>query len=151
MYNLVFCGPVVQFWLERRPVTAEVAGSSPVRSAIINIVNFVMLITVLKAKIHRVPVTHTEIDYEGSCAIDLDYLEQTGIRVNEQIHIYNLNNGERLITYAFEAERGSKIISMNGAAALKASIGDLVIISYPLQTTVQQSSHVHAYRFLYLV
>ncbi len=129
MYNLVFCGPVVQFWLERRPVTAEVAGSSPVRSAIINIVNFVMLITVLKAKIHRVPVTHTEIDYEGSCAIDLDYLDQTGIRVNEQIHIYNLNNGERLITYAFEAERGSKIISMNGAAALKASIGDLVIIA----------------------
>ena len=129
MYNLIFCGPVVQFWLERRPVTAEVAGSSPVRSAIINIVNFVMLITVLKAKIHRVPVTHTEIDYEGSCAIDLDYLEQTGIRVNEQIHIYNLNNGERLITYAFEAERGSKIISMNGAAALKASIGDLVIIA----------------------
>ena len=129
MYNLVFCGPVVQFWLERRPVTAEVAGSSPVRSAIINIVNFVMLITVLKAKIHRVPVTHTEIDYEGSCAIDLDYLEQTGIRVNEQIHIYNLNNGERLITYAFEAERGSKIISMNGAAALKASIGDLVTIA----------------------
>ena len=129
MYNLVFCGPVVQFWLERRPVTAEVAGSSPVRSAIINIVNFVMLITVLKAKIHRVPVTHTEIDYEGSCAIDLDYLEQTGIRVNEQIHIYNLNNGERLITYAFEAERGSKIISMNGAAALKATIGDLVIIA----------------------
>jgi aspartate 1-decarboxylase len=88
-----------------------------------------MLITVLKAKIHRVPVTHTEIDYEGSCAIDLDYLEQTGIRVNEQIHIYNLNNGERLITYAFEAEKGSKIISMNGAAALKASIGDLVIIA----------------------
>ena len=129
MYNLVFCGPVVQFWLERRPVTAEVAGSSPVRSAIINLINFVMLITFLKAKIHRVPVTHTEIDYEGSCAIDLDYLEQTGIRVNEQIHIYNLNNGERLITYAFEAERGSKIISMNGAAALKASIGDLVIIA----------------------
>ena len=129
MYNLVFCGPVVQFWLERRPVTAEVAGSSPVRSAIINLINFVMLITVLKAKIHRVPVTHTEIDYEGSCAIDIDYLEQTGIRVNEQIHIYNLNNGERLITYAFEAEKGSKIISMNGAAALKASIGDLVIIA----------------------
>ena len=129
MYNLVFCGPVVQFWLERRPVTAEVAGSSPVRSAIINIVNFVMLITVLKAKIHRVPVTHTEIDYEGSCAIDLDYLEQTGIKVNEQIHIYNLNNGERLITYAFEAKRGSKIISMNGPAALKATIGDLVIIA----------------------
>jgi aspartate 1-decarboxylase len=88
-----------------------------------------MLIMVLKAKIHRVPVTHTEIDYEGSCAIDVDYLDKTGIKPNEQIHIYNLNNGERLITYAFEAERGSKIISMNGAAALKANIGDLVIIA----------------------
>ena len=75
------------------------------------------------------PVTHTEIDYEGSCAIVLEYLEQTGIKPNEQIHIYNLNNGERLITYAFEAERGSKIISMNGAAALKATVGDLVIIA----------------------
>ena len=125
MYNLIFCGPVVQFWLERRPVTAEVAGSSPVRSAIYRD----MLITVLKSKIHRVPVTHTELDYKGSCAIDLEYLEKTGIKPNEQIHIYNLNNGERLITYAFEAERGSKIISMNGAAALKASVGDLVIIA----------------------
>ena len=125
MYNLIFYGPVVQFWLERRPVTAEVAGSSPVRSAIYKD----MLITVLKSKIHRVPVTHTELDYEGSCGIDLDYLEKTGIKPNEQIHIYNLNNGERLITYAFEAERGSKIISMNGAAALKASVGDLVIIA----------------------
>ena len=125
MYNLIFCGPVVQFWLERRPVTAEVAGSSPVRSAIYKD----MLITVLKSKIHRVPVTHTELDYKGSCAIDLEYLEKTGIKPNEQIHIYNLNNGERLITYAFEAEKGSKIISMNGAAALKASVGDLVIIA----------------------
>ena len=125
MYNLIFCGPVVQFWLERRPVTAEVAGSSPVRSAI----DRDMLITVLKSKIHRVPVTHTELDYKGSCAIDLEYLEKTGIKPNEQIHIYNLNNGERLITYSFEAERGSKIISMNGAAALKASVGDLVIIA----------------------
>ena len=88
-----------------------------------------MLITVLKAKIHRVPVTHTKLDYEGSCAIDINYLEKTGIKPNEQIHIYNLNNGERLITYAFEAARGSKIISMNGAAALKAKVSDLVIIA----------------------
>ncbi len=88
-----------------------------------------MLITVLKAKIHRVPVTHTELDYEGSCAIDIDYLDETGIKPNEQIHIYNLNNGERLVTYAFEAPRGSKIISMNGAAALKAKVGHLVIIA----------------------
>ncbi|MDA9636583.1 aspartate 1-decarboxylase [SAR86 cluster bacterium] len=99
-----------------------------------------MIITVLKAKIHRVPVTHTEIDYEGSCAIDINYLEKTGIKPNEQIHIYNLNNGERLITYAFEAKRGSKIISMNGAAALKASIGDLVIIAAYGQIKDEESS-----------
>jgi aspartate 1-decarboxylase len=99
-----------------------------------------MIITVLKAKIHRVPVTHTEIDYEGSCAIDINYLEKTGIKPNEQIHIYNLNNGERLITYAFEAKRGSKIISMNGAAALKASIGDLVIIAAYGQIKEEESS-----------
>jgi aspartate 1-decarboxylase len=99
-----------------------------------------MIITVLKAKIHRVPVTHTEIDYEGSCAIDTNYLEKTGIKPNEQIHIYNLNNGERLITYAFEAKRGSKIISMNGAAALKASIGDLVIIAAYGQIKDEESS-----------
>ncbi|MFL2753581.1 MAG: aspartate 1-decarboxylase [Gammaproteobacteria bacterium] len=99
-----------------------------------------MLITVLKAKIHRVPVTHTEIDYEGSCAIDIDYLDKTGIKPNEQIHIYNLNNGERLITYAFEAERGSKIISMNGAAALKANVGDLVIIAAYGQIDDEDSS-----------
>ena len=99
-----------------------------------------MIITVLKAKIHRVPVTHTEIDYEGSCAIDINYLEKTGIKPNEQIHIYNLNNGERLITYAFEAKRVSKIISMNGAAALKASIGDLVIIAAYGQIKDEESS-----------
>ena len=99
-----------------------------------------MLITVLKAKIHRVPVTHTEIDYEGSCAIDIDYLDKTGIKPNEKIHIYNLNNGERLITYAFEAERGSKIISMNGAAALKANVGDLVIIAAYGQIEDEDSS-----------
>ena len=80
MYNLVFCGPVVQFWLERRPVTAEVAGSSPVRSAI-----NIMFITVLKSKLHRVKVTSTNPDYDGSCGIDLNWMEELGIKEFEQV------------------------------------------------------------------
>ena len=87
-----------------------------------------MNITLLKSKIHRATVTHAELDYEGSCAIDKHLLDQAGIRENEQLHIYNVTNGERFITYAIVAEAGSGIISVNGAAAHKASPGDLVII-----------------------
>jgi aspartate 1-decarboxylase len=84
--------------------------------------------TMLKAKLHRACVTHSELDYEGSCAIDGDLLDFSGIREYEQIQIYNLNNGERFTTYAIRAEAGSKIISVNGAAAHKAAVGDRVII-----------------------
>lgn len=87
-----------------------------------------MLLTMLKAKIHRATVTHAELHYEGSCAIDADLLKSSGIREFEQIQIYNIDNGERLTTYAIRAEAGSGVISMNGAAAHKASPGDLVII-----------------------
>lgn len=84
--------------------------------------------TMLKAKLHRATVTHSELHYEGSCAIDGQLLDLTGIREYEQIHIYNVNNGERFVTYAIRAEIGSGIISVNGAAAHKADPGDLVII-----------------------
>lgn len=87
-----------------------------------------MQLTVLKAKIHRASVTHAELHYEGSCAIDGRLLDISGIREYEQVHIYNINNGERFVTYAIRAEEGSGIISVNGAAAHKASPGDLVII-----------------------
>ena len=87
-----------------------------------------MHITLLKAKLHRACVTHVELEYEGSCAIDSNLLDASGIREYEQIHIYNVANGERFITYAIRAEAGSKIISINGAAAHKASVGDRVII-----------------------
>ncbi len=87
-----------------------------------------MYSTMLKAKLHRVSVTHAELDYEGSCAIDSDLLDMAGIQEYEQIHIYNINNGERFATYAIRAEAGSGIISINGAAAHKASPKDLVII-----------------------
>ena len=87
-----------------------------------------MHITLLKAKIHRASVTHAELHYEGSCAIDSRLLEISGIRDNERIEIYNVSNGERFSTYAIRAEAGSGIISVNGAAAHRAEPGDLVII-----------------------
>lgn len=82
----------------------------------------------LKAKLHRACVTHSELDYEGSCAIDSQLLDAAGIREYEQIQIYNLANGERFTTYAIRAEAGSRIISVNGAAAHKAAVGHRVII-----------------------
>ncbi len=87
------------------------------------------MITVLKAKLHRVTVTASEVDYEGSCAIDKEWLDAINIHEYEQIHIYNVTTGARLITYAIEAPRGSKTISVNGAAAHLASVGDIVIIA----------------------
>ena len=85
--------------------------------------------TMLKAKLHRVHVTHSELHYEGSCAIDEDLLDAADIREYQQIDIYNVTNGERFTTYAIKAQRGSGIISVNGAAAHKANPGDLVIIA----------------------
>ena len=83
----------------------------------------------LKSKLHRVRVTHSELDYEGSCAIDENLLEAADIREYQQIEIYNVNNGERFTTYAIRAQRNSGIISVNGAAARKASPGDILIIA----------------------
>jgi aspartate 1-decarboxylase len=85
--------------------------------------------TMLKSKLHRVTVTHAELDYEGSCAIDDNLLEAAHIHEYEQIHIYNVTNGERFSTYAIRAERGSGIISINGAAAHKAQPKDMIIIA----------------------
>jgi len=84
--------------------------------------------TMLKAKLHKACVTHAELHYEGSCAIDGNLLDTAGIREYEQIQIYNINNGERFTTYAIRAEDGSGIISINGAAAHKADPGDRIII-----------------------
>ncbi len=83
----------------------------------------------LKAKLHRVHVTHAELHYEGSCAIDDDLLDAADIKEYQQIDIYNVTNGERFTTYAIRAQRGSGIISVNGAAAHKANPGDILIIA----------------------
>lgn len=88
-----------------------------------------MLSNMLKAKLHMATVTQAELWYDGSCAIDSDLLELTGLREFEQIDIYNVNNGERFTTYIIKAEAGSRTISMNGAAARKVQVGDRVIIA----------------------
>jgi aspartate 1-decarboxylase len=88
-----------------------------------------MVRTLLKSKIHRVAVTQCELHYEGSCAIDENLLEAANIAENEQIHIWNINNGERFVTYAIRGERGTGMISVNGSAARRASAGDLIIIA----------------------
>jgi len=87
-----------------------------------------MRLTMLQAKLHRAHVTHSEKEYEGSCAIDAELLAVAGIRQYQQISIYNVTNGERFQTYAISGEKGSKIISVNGAAAHKADPGDCLII-----------------------
>lgn len=94
--------------------------------------------TLLKAKLHRACVTHAELDYEGSCAIDGKLLDLAGIYEYEQVQIYNVNNGERFTTYAIRAEEGSGIISINGAAAHKAAPGHRIIICAYVNLTQQE-------------
>ena len=85
--------------------------------------------TLLKSKIHRATATHCELHYEGSCAIDENLLDAANLVENEQVHIWNINNGERFITYAIKGERGSGMVSVNGSAARRAAVGDLLIIA----------------------
>lgn len=99
-----------------------------------------MQLTLLKCKLHRACVTHSELEYEGSCAIDEDLLRAAGIREYEQLHIYNVANGERFSTYAIRAEAGSRIISINGAAAHKAAPGHRIIICCYAQMTEQEAA-----------
>ncbi len=97
-----------------------------------------MFRTLLKSKIHRVAVTQCELHYEGSCAIDEDLLDAANLCENEQVHIWNINNGERFVTYAIKGERGSGMISVNGSAARRASNGDLLIIAAFAQVHEEQ-------------
>jgi aspartate 1-decarboxylase len=87
-----------------------------------------MHIEVLKSKIHKATITGSELNYIGSIAIDENLIEAANLIENEKVHIYNINNGERLETYVIKAARNSGIISLNGAAARKVAVGDKVII-----------------------
>lgn len=87
-----------------------------------------MEIQVMKSKLHCVTVTQAELDYIGSVTIDEDLMNAAHLIENEQVHILNKNNGERFITYVLKGERGSGVICLNGPAALKVKLGDVVII-----------------------
>src|ERR1700756_1374946 len=94
-----------------------------------------MLLTILKSKLHRVRVTEANINYVGSITIDENLMEAAHLLENEKVQVLNLNNGERLETYVIKGERGSGIICLNGPAARKATVDDLVIvISYAWMT-----------------
>ena len=87
-----------------------------------------MLVTMMKAKLHRATVTQADLDYEGSIAIDRELLDVSGILPHEQVDVLNVTTGARFTTYAIEAPRGSKVIGVNGAAARLVQKGDKVIV-----------------------
>ncbi|HCC70458.1 MAG TPA: aspartate 1-decarboxylase [Bacteroidales bacterium] len=87
-----------------------------------------MLIEVVKSKIHKVKVTEANLQYVGSITIDEDLMEAADILENEKVQVVNINNGERLETYVIKGERGSGDVCLNGPAARKAAVGDIIII-----------------------
>ncbi|MFZ5616791.1 MAG: aspartate 1-decarboxylase [Pseudomonadota bacterium] len=98
-----------------------------------------MLLTMMKAKIHRARLTMTDLHYEGSIAIDEDILEMANILPNEQVAVWNVTNGERVVTYALPAARGSREFMLNGAAARHAAAGDIVIVAAFAQMTPEEA------------
>jgi aspartate 1-decarboxylase len=102
-----------------------------------------MLLTMLKAKLHRATVTGADMDYEGSIGIDRDLLDAAGILPHEQVDVLNINTGGRFTTYAIEAPRGSRAITVNGAAARLVQKGDKVIIVAYCQIPAEEARNYH--------
>lgn len=101
-----------------------------------------MFIQVLKSKIHRVKLSQAELHYVGSITIDEDLMEAAHIIENEKVHIFNVNNGERLETYVIKGERGSGMVCLNGPAARRAQVGDIIIIvSYATMDFEEAKKH----------
>ena len=101
-----------------------------------------MHIEVLKSKIHRAKVTQAELHYVGSITIDEDLLDAANFVENEKVTVVNVNNGERLETYTIKGERGSGMVCLNGPAARKVAVGDVVIIfSYALIDFAEARAH----------
>lgn len=101
-----------------------------------------MHIQVLKSKIHRVKITQAELHYVGSITVDEDLMDAANIIENEKVQIVNVNNGERIETYVIKGERGSGMVCLNGPAARKAQVGDIVIlISYASMDFEEAKSH----------
>lgn len=99
-----------------------------------------MTLDILKSKIHRVTVTEARLDYIGSITIDRDLMDAAGIFPGERVYIVDNNNGERLDTYAIEGPRGSGVICLNGAAARKVQVGDVVIIMAYAHLTPEEAA-----------
>lgn len=98
-----------------------------------------MLRTMLKSKIHRATLTGTELNYEGSITVDRALLDAAGILPGEQVHVLNVNNGARLVTYAIQARRGSGTVLLNGPAARLGTVGDLVVILTYCEVTDEEA------------
>lgn len=100
-----------------------------------------MFIEVVKSKIHQVSVTEANLYYVGSVTIDEDLMDAANLIANEKVHIVNVNNGERLITYVIKGERGSGKICLNGPAARKFAVGDVVIIMSYAMMDFEEAKH----------
>lgn len=101
-----------------------------------------MILTMLKCKLHRATVTECDLHYEGSISIDRRLIDAAGLKINERVDIYNIDNGQRFQTYVIEGKRDSGIIGLNGAAARLACVGDKVIIcSYAAMTEEEADTH----------
>ena len=101
-----------------------------------------MYIQILKSKIHRAKITQAELHYVGSITIDEDLMDAANLIENEKVQIVNVNNGERLETYVIKGERGSGMVCLNGPAARKAQVGDIVIIiAYASMTPEEAKSY----------
>jgi aspartate 1-decarboxylase len=101
-----------------------------------------MLLTMMKSKLHRATVTQSDLEYEGSIAIDRDLLDTARILPHEQVDVWNITNGLRFTTYAIEAPRGSRVVGVNGAAARLVQKGDRVIIaSWAQMDAAEAASH----------
>ena len=107
-----------------------------------------MQIEVLKSKLHRVTVTQADLDYIGSVTIDEDLMDAANFIENEKVDIFNYNNGERFTTYVIRGERGSKVICLNGPAALKVKVGhEVIIVSYARMDFEEAKKHKPAVIF----
>jgi aspartate 1-decarboxylase len=102
-----------------------------------------MLLTMLKAKLHRATVTAADMHYEGSIGIDRDLLDAAGILPHEQVDVLNITTGGRFTTYAIEAARGSRAIAVNGAAARLVQVGDTVIVIAYCQIPAEEARNYH--------
>lgn len=102
-----------------------------------------MTIELMKSKIHRARITQAELHYVGSITLDEDLMEAANLLENEKVQVVNVNNGERLETYVIKGERGSGTVCLNGPAARKVAVGDIVIvIAYAQMTPEEAKAHI---------